>query len=77
MALRGRGEPDDQDFVYGGAFAGDPEKEDLVGFQNKCLYLLAVMQSMDARPSQSVLMAVDQLEETLALLKKRYDQAKG
>ena len=75
--LRGRGEPDDQDFVYGGAFAGDPNQENLVGFQNKCMYLLAVMQSIDARPSQSVLMGVDQLQQTLEVLKSRLRQIKG
>ena len=74
LALRGQGEPDDQDFVYGGAYVGDAENENLVAFQNKCLYLMTVMQSMDARPTQSVLDGVDVLASHLQALVNRFDQ---
>ena len=39
MALRGTGEPDDQDVLYGSITAVPPERETIVGLQDKFLYL--------------------------------------
>jgi hypothetical protein len=72
MALRGRGEPEDQDVLYGSITAVPADRETVVGLQQKFLYMLTVFQGADARPSAQATAAVAELQRTLAALKERW-----
>lgn len=69
--VRGNGEPGYGDILYGSIRETPMEKESLVGLQEKLLYMLSVLQSTDARPTEQVMNGVRQLEarqkEMLAL----------
>ena len=72
MALRGSGEPDDQDVLYGSITAVPADRETVVGLQNKFLYLITLLQGADARPTPQALAAVAELQKTLAAMKDRW-----
>ena len=73
MALRGTGEPDDEDVLYGSITAVTPERETIVGLQQKFLYMLNLLQGADARPTPQALAAVAHLQKTLAAVKERWN----
>ncbi len=52
VALRGSGDPDGGDFLYGSIREDVLEKESVVGLQGKMLFMLSVLQSADAQPTQ-------------------------
>jgi hypothetical protein len=60
--FRGNGEPGYGDILYGSIRETTPEKETIVGLQEKWLYMLSVLQSADARPTEQVMRSVTQLE---------------
>jgi hypothetical protein len=72
MALRGAGEPDDQDVLYGSITAAAPERETIVGLQEKFLYVLTLLQGADAPPTPQTLAAIAQLQKTLAAVTDRW-----
>jgi len=72
MALRGDGEPEDDDALYGNATAVPPERETIVGLQQKFLYMLTLVQGADARPTPQALAGIRELQKTLAALKLRW-----
>jgi photosystem II stability/assembly factor-like uncharacterized protein len=73
MALRGTGEPGDEDVLYGSVTAVTPERETIVGLQQKFLYMLNLLQGADAKPTPQALAAVAQLQKTLAAVKDRWN----
>jgi hypothetical protein len=76
MALRGTGEPGTQDVLYGSITAAPPERETVVGLQQKFLYMLTLLQGADAAPTPQALAAVAELQKTLAALKTRWAAAR-
>jgi hypothetical protein len=74
LALRGAGEPEDQDVLYGSITAVPGERETIVGLQEKFLYMLTLLQGADARPTPQALSAIAELQKTLAALKTRWSQ---
>ncbi len=60
--FRGSGEPGYGDMLYGSIREQSFEKETIVGLQDKWLFMLTLLQSADARPTQQVMRAVEQLE---------------
>ncbi len=62
-ALRGNGNPDGGDFLYGAVFETTLDKETVVGLQNKMLFLLSVLQSADAPPTTQAKDAVGRLTQ--------------
>jgi photosystem II stability/assembly factor-like uncharacterized protein len=73
IALRGNGEPGDEDVLYGSITAVPPERETIVGLQQKFLYMLNLLQGADARPTPQTLAAVGQLQKTLGAVKDRWN----
>jgi hypothetical protein len=72
--LRGEGLPDHGDILYGSIRQTAPEKETLVGLQEKFLYLLTLLQSADARPTEPVITSVESLETVLKTMQGRWQQ---
>ena len=71
-ALRGAGAPGNQDVLYGSITAVPPERETIVGLQQKFLFMMTLLQGADARPTPQALAAIDELQQTLAALKVRW-----
>ena len=73
MALRGEGEPEDDDVLYGNATAVPAERETIVGLQQKFIFMMTLLQGADARPTPQALAGVGDLRKTLAALKGRWN----
>jgi photosystem II stability/assembly factor-like uncharacterized protein len=73
QTLRGSGLPGNPDLLYGSITAVSPDKETIVGLQNKFLYLMNVLQSAEVRPTQQAIAGVRALEETAAAAAKRWE----
>lgn len=73
LALRGEGQPGDIDFHYSSIRHTPDDQETLVGLQQKFLYLLNVLQSADARPTEQAMAGVRALEASLAALTRRWE----
>ena len=71
MALRGEGEPDDQDVLYGSITSVAAERETIVGLQEKFLFILALLQGADARPTPQALAAIAELQKSAESLRSR------
>lgn len=76
QALRGNGDPSGGDFLYGSIYETPNERENVVDLQHKFLFLLNVLQSADARPTPQAMQGVVKLQETLAVLEKRFVKLK-
>ena len=72
-ALRGSGLPGNPDLLYGSITVTSIAKETIVGLQNKFLYLMNVLQSVEARPTQQAIAGVRALEEIVEALSKRWE----
>jgi hypothetical protein len=73
QALRGSGEPRSPDLLYGSIVVVSNDRETIVGLQSKFLYLLHVLESAEARPTQQVIASVLALQETSAALTKKWE----
>ncbi len=73
--LRGEGEPEEPDTLYGSITETSQEQETLVGLQQKFLYMLKLLQQADARPTSQALEAVRKLQERLRSLARRWEEA--
>lgn len=73
QALRGSGLPGNPDLLYGSITAASVDKETVVGLQNKFLYLMNVLQSVETRPTQQVIAGVRVLEEMSEALARRWE----
>ena len=72
MALRGNGEPEDQDVLYGNITATPADRETIVGLQEKFLFMLTLLQSADAKPTPQALAALAELQKSLAAMKTHW-----
>jgi len=61
LILRGSGNPEDGDFIYGSIYETPLEKETIVGLQSKLLHMLGVLQCADVRPTKQAEVAVEKL----------------
>ncbi len=59
--MMGTGSPELPDFLYGSIHEAATTHETIVGLQDKFLYVMAVLQSADARPTTATLEAVKKL----------------
>lgn len=72
QALRGRGNPGEQDLLYGSIYHRDPQEETVVGLQGKFIYLMNLLQGADVRPTAQAMEGVKQLEQSVEVLKERW-----
>lgn len=71
IALRGEGRPENPDVMYGSISDTPIEKETIVALQEKLLYLMAVLQSAEAKPTSAQVQSVAKLTLTALELKNR------
>jgi photosystem II stability/assembly factor-like uncharacterized protein len=71
LALRGVGDPEAPDVLYGSITQASIEKETIVSLQEKLLYLLAVLQSADAKPTKQLMDAIERLRERSMIIKAK------
>jgi len=62
LALRGSGAPDNPDVMYGSISEVPLDQETMVGLQDKFLFLLAIFQSADVKPTTQARQSVDKLK---------------
>ena len=74
QSLLGFGNPGNPDFMYGSIYESPLEKETLVGLQYKLLFMINLLQSADARPTNQSMEAVEKLEGLLDGLKGRWEE---
>jgi len=70
--LRGSGAAGDPDVVYGSITRSDASLETLVGLQHKLLFMLNLIQAVDARPTTQAVNAVETLDANTASLLERW-----
>jgi len=63
-ALEGEGLPENPDIHYSSVYAADPAAETFAGLQEKFLFILAIVDGADVRPTSQVMRAIDTLERT-------------
>jgi hypothetical protein len=73
-ALRGVGQPENPDILYGSITRSDPATETVVSLQQKFLFMMNLVQGADARPTAQAADAVRQLTDTLAVLEQRWSR---
>ena len=61
----GTGNPGGGDILYGSIYETTPDKETIVGLQEKFLYMLHLLQTVDARPTPPSILAIVKLESSL------------
>jgi photosystem II stability/assembly factor-like uncharacterized protein len=76
VALRGEGAPENPDTMYGSIVEVAPENETLVGCQEKWLHTMALLQSVDAKPTQATLSSVKKLKEITSAIILRWNKLK-
>ncbi len=62
-ALRGTGDPEGGDFIYGAIFESTFERETVVSLQHKMLFMVNLLQSADAAPTTQAIDAVTRLSQ--------------
>jgi hypothetical protein len=75
-ALRGEGEPGNADVLYDSVTRVDPAQETVVGVQEKLLFVMAVLQSADARPTRQAADAVQELVALVPRLEARWTKTR-
>jgi photosystem II stability/assembly factor-like uncharacterized protein len=60
-AFRGIGSPDNPDVEYGSIYESPLESETVVGLQDKMLFMMAIFQSADVKPTNQALIATEKL----------------
>lgn len=65
IAKTGTGNPGGGDIIYGSIYETTPDKETIVGLQEKFLYMLHLLQTVDARPTPQSILAIEKLESSL------------
>ncbi len=76
VRLRGEGLPENPDVMYGSISHTNIEKETIVGLQEKLLYLMAVLQSTEAKPTSAQVEAVTILKLAADAFKQRGERLK-
>lgn len=72
--FRGEGLPSNGDPLYGSIREASLQEENVVGLQEKLLYLLVVLQNADARPTEALQKAVRKLEKRTEEVLARWQQ---
>ncbi len=72
LALRGAGNAENPDISYGSISASPSHLETIVSIQTKLTYMLKILQSADARPTDQAMQSVDALLATLDELEQRH-----
>lgn len=75
-ALKGNGRPDGGDFLYGSISAGPLERETLISLQEKYLFMLSLLQSAEARPTEHMQESVRLLNARLLEIKEKWEGLK-
>jgi hypothetical protein len=70
--LRGEGLPGDPDIMYESIVAVPAAEETVVGLQDKCLFMLNLLQQADARPTTQARTAVAALQASADALEARW-----
>jgi hypothetical protein len=60
--------------LYGSIYASTREKETLVSLQEKLLYILAVLQGADAKPTAQMLEAINALKTRVLEIKQDFSK---
>lgn len=76
LALRGNGNASDQDAMYGSIRVTPIERENLVSLQNKFIYMMNVLQAVDAMPTTQSQRGVKHLLESVEGMKARWNKLK-
>lgn len=71
----GEGQPDNPDIMYGATYLRPNEEVTVVSLQDKFLGMLAYLQSADARPTDQLMAGVKQLQEVMASLVTKKEEA--
>lgn len=67
----GFGNPSGADILYGSIYETSPDKETLVGLQEKFLHMLHVLQTVDAQPTPQSILAIEKLEASQKYLENQ------
>jgi hypothetical protein len=59
--------------LYGSITAVPPERETVVGLQEKFLFMQTLLQGADAKPTAQAIAAIAELQKTLAAVKTRWE----
>ena len=76
LALRGRGATGDPDILYGSIYQKPTQEETLVGLQRKFLFMLNVLQRVDAAPTSQTITGISELEAQLKARVKRWEEVR-
>ena len=76
-AIDGTGWAEDVDVMYSAAYATNRNEETFAGLQNKLLYLMAVMQGADAKPTTQATAAVKDQQQSLKNVLGRWHELKS
>ncbi len=76
ISFRGNGKPSGGDFLYGSIRASSIDKENIVGLQEKFLFMLNVLQSADVRPTSQTEKTMKNLEETMKMMQAKWVKLK-
>lgn len=71
LALRGEGDAENPNISYGSITASPLEAENIVGLQEKLIYMLKILQAADARPTTQAIAAVEALSARVGELEGR------
>ena len=69
--IRGEGEAELPDLIYSSITAVPDDQETIVGLQTKYLYLLNILQSTEARPTEQLIQAIGLLDATSESIQQR------
>ena len=72
MKLRGGGDPRGGDMLYGSISESELDAETIVGLQHKFLYMLNLLQSVDAKPTKQATEGVNKLLTRVQELQERW-----
>jgi len=75
-SFRGNGEPDGGDILYSSISETSLDKESVVSLQDKFLYMITVLQSTEARPTEQAVDAVNKLSTRYKELSARWNVIK-
>ncbi|MCX6134310.1 MAG: hypothetical protein NTU47_10905 [Ignavibacteriales bacterium] len=75
-AIDGTGWAEDVDVMYSAAYATDRNEETLLGLQSKLLYLMALLQGADAKPTTQAAAAVKGQQQPVRDVLGRWDDLK-
>ena len=72
LSFRGKGLPEDGDFLYGNIYESSVMDETVVNLQHKLLYVLKVLQSADERPTDQATDAVNRLMQNIQAMQAKW-----